>query len=79
MKIEGGIESRSSPMEQVNQKDKAEKTHYFTCLCRSVVDIEAKTFASNAPVPRDKIPHLLISVEFDWYIGCKLNTFPVNL
>lgn len=23
----GGIESRSSPMEQVNQKDKAEKTH----------------------------------------------------
>lgn len=27
MKIEGGIESRSSPMEQVNQKYKAEKTH----------------------------------------------------
>ena len=29
MKIEGGIESRSSPMEQVNQKDKAEKNSLF--------------------------------------------------
>ena len=31
--------------------------HYFTCLCRSVVDIDAKTLASNAPVPEDKISY----------------------
>lgn len=31
--------------------------HYFTCLCRSVVDIDANTLASNAPVPEEKIPY----------------------
>lgn len=37
---------------------------YFTCLCRSVVDIDANTLASNAPVPDEKnsIPLIL---EFD--------------
>ena len=30
---------------------------YFTCLCRSVVDIDAKILASNAPVPEDKISY----------------------
>ena len=29
---------------------------YCTCLCRSVDDMEAKTFSSNDPVPETKIP-----------------------
>lgn len=66
-------------MEQESRKEKANALiHYFTCLCRSVVDIDAKIFASNAPVPRDKIPYHLI-LWLDWSIGYEPSIFSVNL